>query len=137
MPYTLSLQAELDACKMSKEEDSCKKLRKDLEDLQEEYYRKQMKLQVQRQSRVQKSSSALTASKNQRNTIFTAPNPSVEVSKIIKIGSQSDTEDEIWNSVEQMSFSGIENDDEQGSDTNDEMDEYDNYTFEGTIHAYD
>lgn len=46
----LSLQSELDACKTSHEEETCKRLHEELEKLQEEYYRKQMKLQVARQS---------------------------------------------------------------------------------------
>ena len=46
-----SLQCELDACKNSHEEEQCKELSKELEELQKECYHKQMKLQTARQSR--------------------------------------------------------------------------------------
>lgn len=47
-----SLQAELDACKNSPEEQNCQELSKELSDLQRKCYHKQMKLQTARQSRI-------------------------------------------------------------------------------------
>lgn len=46
-----SLQSELDTCKNSREEELCRELNKELEELQRECYHKQMKLQTARQSR--------------------------------------------------------------------------------------
>lgn len=132
--FLFSLQAELEACKMSKEEELCKKLRRDLEELQEEYYRKQMKLQVQRQSRVQKSSSAFITRKNQRNKPATSPESTVDVPKIFEIDSQSDSESEIWNSVDHMNFPVIEDDKQYGSDVNEEMELYNKY--EGNMQIF-
>ena len=62
-----SLQAELDACKISHEEETCKRLHEELEWLQEEYYRKQMKLQIARQSRHINKSPMKVCKKNQQN----------------------------------------------------------------------
>lgn len=44
------MQSELDACRNSREEELCKELGKELEELQRECYHKQMKLQTARQS---------------------------------------------------------------------------------------
>ena len=45
------MQSELDACKNSHEEETCKRLKKELEELQKACYYKQMKLQIARQNR--------------------------------------------------------------------------------------
>lgn len=71
------MQSELDACKNSREEELCKELSKELEELQKECYHRQMRLQTARQNR---KSTFLSASRNgpQQHTLQLEPNTHLE-----------------------------------------------------------
>ena len=68
-----SLQSELDTCKNSTEEETCKRLHHELEKLQEENYRKQMKLQIARQSRHSNASKNICVSQEHKYHASSTP----------------------------------------------------------------
>jgi len=99
----------LDACKLSKEEEICSKLRQELEDLQEEYYRKQMKLQVQSQNCVRKPSQTYAGKVDcQKQAVQPLEPMRKDIPRVHESDYDSDISDEIWTTFEQLDCAALE-----------------------------
>ena len=134
--YIFSLQSELDACKLSKEEEICSKLHQELEDLQEQHYRKKMKLQVQGQNSIQKPSLSYTEKAGFQKQVGQSP-LSVETTIrkedapcVFEGDYESDISDEIWSTFEQLDCSMFE-ETQENFDGDDEVE-----ALEATCRAY-